>query len=771
MNKIWKAIALALCLILLTGTAAAAAEDSGDADPPVPRVTFTNQENTTPDLYVTKTVESLDAAYPAPEDAEFSFVVKVDGEFYSKQEYELYKKDMPSGQAPERRKTDRNGCFSLKAGERARFVYVGAGKHYEVYEEDLPERFVQIIPAQGTSVTGTIPPGGASAAFTNQYQPPTPPGTKPKTTKLMVSKRVAFPAGYTPPETPVFWFRVALDGKPFTEEVFDLYSLDTGLKTGSGVTGKEGEFSLLAGTYALFPEVPIDVDYRVEELLEKAGQPAWTETSGDGTAEAAEGTGEEGTEGPGTDGGTVWWSTDGQTSAEGATQAPQTVVGFTNASTSFIVTKQMDDNTKPEEDFSFLLTHGDKSLWGGAQYYLYSTKGERLDGGIHTTDENGRFLLKPGQAAVFFGIEPGTVYNVSEVKDPRYSQLTPEDPAGYTDKVVQMAPEVLPFVNHKEENKGVLTVTKAVEVAGGNVPENQPEFRFRISSVKENAQGTDQEDTRAEASTELPGTATPLNKARYEVSRGTLTEAKETGEDGTFSIKAGETARFSMLLPGTYRVEELTEGLSKEYSIAEEDRVQQGTLTLKGEEGLAFTFTNRFDAVPLDIQVKKQSYWGGEALSGAVFRLYYAYVDGKPSGEVVPEDWEKTHPGEPFPGYISDADGTFTIEGLQAGTYYLEEKKAPDGYQLLASPIRIEIVREGRGLSATVNGIKPSLGEPAQIEMVNDTTVGITVNNSKNFTLPSTGGGGIAFLLAAAAGMAALLASLWKKGKVKRKES
>lgn len=39
----------------------------------------------------------------------------------------------------------------------------------------------------------------------------------------------------------------------------------------------------------------------------------------------------------------------------------------------------------------------------------------------------------------------------------------------------------------------------------------------------------------------------------------------------------------------------------------------------------------------------------------------------------------------------SDADGNFTIEGLDQGTYYLKEIKAPKGYRLLEDPIKLTI--------------------------------------------------------------------------------
>lgn len=718
LKKIRKAVTLLLCLFLYAGAgqSVAAAEVGGErAASDVPTVTFTNKENSTPDLNVVKYVENLDAAYPAPADAEFTFVIKVDGELHKNQEYEFYKADTPD-KSQEIRRTDRNGSFKLKAGERARFVYLGAGRHYEVYEENIPENFVQLIPASGTSMTGTIPPTGTQAAFTNQYQPPADPGPgpdpdpKPETTKLMVSKRISFPQGYMPPESPDFRFQVSLDGKTYSQEPYEIKSLDTGLVTGRGTTGDTGEFTLKAGEQAIFTDIPVNVDYKVEELL-------------------AEG----------------WWSVNGITSQEGATKAPAVTADFTNANTSFIVTKQLEDNTKPDKAFTFTLMRGNRTYWAEAAYYLYSTKGNRLDEKTYRTDENGQFFLRPGEAAVFFGVEPGTLYHVTETKDSEYSQITPVNPNGYTDKVVQKNVEVLPFVNRKEETKGVLTVTKQVKTQDGMSPETQEEFTFCLYK-----------DAGGETGFE------PMKKTSYQVSSGMTTQTRKTDDNGRFIIKAGETARFESLLQGRYQVKELTEDLSPEYSIPEDEQVQTADLIPGDEQGLHFVFVNQFRMLPLSIQIKKTGWSEDTLLPGAVFRLYR---DKDLADEVLPED----HPeGTTFDGYVTGEDGTITISALQAGTYYLKEVKAPEGYQLLAERLEIVITRKGDKLEAKVNGIKPTPGGNGQVT-IKDNTVTIRIKNSRNFTLPATGGEGIAFLFAAAAGIIILLAVLWKKGKVKRK--
>lgn len=73
----------------------------------------------------------------------------------------------------------------------------------------------------------------------------------------------------------------------------------------------------------------------------------------------------------------------------------------------------------------------------------------------------------------------------------------------------------------------------------------------------------------------------------------------------------------------------------------------------------------------------------------------------------------------------SQSNGYIYIEGLKAGTYYLKETKAPDGYNLLKTIQKIEI---GEGGSIKLNG--------------NVITGDVKVKNNSGIELPSTGGMG-----------------------------
>lgn len=79
----------------------------------------------------------------------------------------------------------------------------------------------------------------------------------------------------------------------------------------------------------------------------------------------------------------------------------------------------------------------------------------------------------------------------------------------------------------------------------------------------------------------------------------------------------------------------------------------------------------------------------------------------------------------------SGAQGMLTLSGLDAGTYYLTETKAPDGYNKLGSPIEITITdTESNGI--VNDGTDSADGADGYVEK--------KVENSDGFQLPTTGG-------------------------------
>lgn len=94
----------------------------------------------------------------------------------------------------------------------------------------------------------------------------------------------------------------------------------------------------------------------------------------------------------------------------------------------------------------------------------------------------------------------------------------------------------------------------------------------------------------------------------------------------------------------------------------------------------------------------------------------------------------------------SDANGLFGVAGLDAGTYYLRETKAPSSYNLLKSDIKLQIVAtldktEQTGPALTTLALKVNDGNAVDGDLAAG-TVTTTVNNNRGTVLPETGGMG-----------------------------
>ena len=122
-----------------------------------------------------------------------------------------------------------------------------------------------------------------------------------------------------------------------------------------------------------------------------------------------------------------------------------------------------------------------------------------------------------------------------------------------------------------------------------------------------------------------------------------------------------------------------------------------------------------------------------KALAGAEFILYkgseeenrdYAQVtNGKLTG------WTTTKTDATT--LVSDAEGKIAVEGLDADTYYLEETKAPGGYNKLAGPVKVEI-------SHTVTDEAAHMTHTLKQDTTNVEKV--EIENKSGTELPSTGG-------------------------------
>lgn len=103
-----------------------------------------------------------------------------------------------------------------------------------------------------------------------------------------------------------------------------------------------------------------------------------------------------------------------------------------------------------------------------------------------------------------------------------------------------------------------------------------------------------------------------------------------------------------------------------------------------------------------------------------------------------------------------------TINGLKAGTYYLHEIEAPEGYNKLTAPVKVTIT-ETKDKTGNVTGVTYMVGETDQ--RTNET---VKVENKTGSMLPSTGGMGTIGLTVLGVGVVAFGVLATKKKKEKQ---
>ena len=140
------------------------------------------------------------------------------------------------------------------------------------------------------------------------------------------------------------------------------------------------------------------------------------------------------------------------------------------------------------------------------------------------------------------------------------------------------------------------------------------------------------------------------------------------------------------------------------------------------------TYTYKVDVVKTDGDNK--------VLDGAEFKLYDAETGGNeiPLVKVSDGVYRFAKDGEQAVGTITTVNGQLEIKGFDANTtYWLEETKAPEGYNKLAG--RVQIAIKNANLDATVDG---GIWQNGGVHIINNT----------GSELPSTGGIGTAIFYA-----------------------
>lgn len=172
------------------------------------------------------------------------------------------------------------------------------------------------------------------------------------------------------------------------------------------------------------------------------------------------------------------------------------------------------------------------------------------------------------------------------------------------------------------------------------------------------------------------------------------------------------------------------------------------TVVYDGNPDQTFTITNKKnepETKTTDIKLKKidSKTWNG--LSGAGFSLFKAN-----------DDW--TQNGDAIKTFTSGTDGTFTVDGLQAGKYLLKETNTPAGYQEPTHEWRITVSEGDDGLTATVQAYKD--GQWTTVDTDTDGN-NLIKNVPVDYNLPSTGGLGSLPFVAAGSAILAFAAALY----------
>lgn len=182
-----------------------------------------------------------------------------------------------------------------------------------------------------------------------------------------------------------------------------------------------------------------------------------------------------------------------------------------------------------------------------------------------------------------------------------------------------------------------------------------------------------------------------------------------------------------------------------------------------GSQGDPILFT--YDAYLNDLAATKISKKGLKTnekdvkLEGATFKLYrdsnlsdLVKVKKSTNGYVVSNSVDEE--------IVSNAKGEFVIQGLDQGTYYLKEIKAPDGYTLLKEAIEIQItptfVADRNNYTSNGEGLVSLSATSFNTHLnasTNDLSVALKVVNQTGSKLPVTGSMGTIVCVLTGAGI------------------
>ena len=396
------------------------------------------------------------------------------------------------------------------------------------------------------------------------------------------------------------------------------------------------------------------------------------------------------------------------------------------------------------------------------------------------------FYLKPGEAAVFSNMIEDELYYVQElgIDDKYYDQIFVNDVQIVGEQVIKVdgiyksteatarSRAKVTFTNHCDDrNTNELRITKRLADPSEN---NGDTFEFRV--MLENAAGV--------LSDYYQGTYYIRDDAgvyyRYDggrlVSNGQTPYACAAGNNGTIAhIPPEYTVVIMDLVAGTdFYVDEIRvrpNGSSSDVLLADSDWVLQSrdvsdcdaaeiknasiydyasgtTITgaalgrIAWDKDAQVVFTNKLASV--DVQLKKVREDGTTTISGSVFDLY-KYGNSWTSVQTAIE------PGKAASGTTPAVSNPVDLGELGIGRYRLTERKAPDGYIILAKHIYFQVYRDtkdGVVKARLTDEAGTALDSPADMAAIDGPGTGdtpaytITVKNTPGAVLPNTGGPG-----------------------------
>ena len=223
----------------------------------------------------------------------------------------------------------------------------------------------------------------------------------------------------------------------------------------------------------------------------------------------------------------------------------------------------------------------------------------------------------------------------------------------------------------------------------------------------------------------------------------------------------------NVLKPNDVVVVEYTAVINEKAVIGSTGNPNEATLEYKdgtrGTSSSTKTYTWKIDIYKYfqdSIAVKKP-------LQGATFVLYRQNSSNTPEyAKISADKIEWVTEKEQATPLTSDKEGKIAISRLDADTYYLEETKAPTGYNPLTSPIEIKIEHSTMNeTSASATITYKQQGTEDSATNITSTENRVEVENKTGTTLPSTGGMGTTLFYVVGGGLmvAAIVLLVTKK--------